>query len=116
MFVILEHVTGEGVHWDLMIERHAGGALATWRLAANPIVNTGTIEATPLGDHRRVYLDYEGAISGGRGEVRRLDRGDATVHMLTTTTVRAGMRGDHMRGEIEIVDGENGYRFVRREV
>lgn len=35
-----------------------------------------TIEAERIGDHRRVYLTYEGEVSGGRGAVRRLVDGE----------------------------------------
>lgn len=70
---MLHHVTGDGEHWDLMLE--AGDVLATWRLATPPSASTGTIDAHHIGDHRKAYLDYEGPISGDRGHVRRIDRG-----------------------------------------
>jgi hypothetical protein len=69
-FVILEH-DHPLLHWDLMLE--AGDVLQTWRLAAPPAAQP--IEATALGDHRRIYLDYEGPVSGKRGQVRRWDAG-----------------------------------------
>jgi hypothetical protein len=69
-FVILEH-DHPLLHWDLMLE--AGDALNTWRLAAPP--GTQSIQATGLDDHRRIYLDYEGPVSGNRGNVRRWDAG-----------------------------------------
>jgi hypothetical protein len=70
-FVVLEH-DHPSLHWDLMLE--AGESLRTWRLAAPPAPGVVT-EATPLGDHRRLYLDYEGPVSGGRGRVTRWDHG-----------------------------------------
>src|SRR5436309_2648504 len=72
-FVILEH-DHPTLHWDFMLE--AGTALKTWRLAKAPATEGESIAAEPLGDHRIAYLDYEGPVSGGRGEVRRWDRGD----------------------------------------
>jgi hypothetical protein len=72
-FVILEH-DHPTLHWDLMLE--AGGVLKTWRLAAPP---TGAaVAAAELGDHRAMYLDYEGPVSGGRGMVKRWDAGTYT--------------------------------------
>src|SRR5262249_5609576 len=65
-FVLLEH-TWNGVHWDLMLERD--GVLRTWAIDA-PVVSGRDLPARSLGDHRLVYLDYEGEISGGRGRVR----------------------------------------------
>lgn len=69
-FVILEH-DHPVLHWDLLLE--AGDVLHTWRLVAPP--GAEPIEATALGDHRRMYLDYEGPVSGQRGTVRRHDAG-----------------------------------------
>ena len=70
-FVLLEH-NWNGVHWDLMLE--AGEVLRTWAIDA-PIVSGRDLPARALGDHRKIYLDYEGQISGNRGNVRRVDAG-----------------------------------------
>ena len=77
MFVLLEHANRAGTHWDLLVEVAGCDGLAGWRLAENPLVASGEIALERMPDHRRLYLDYEGEISGGRGIVRRLDRGDA---------------------------------------
>jgi hypothetical protein len=73
-YVVLRH-TGHGeAHFDLMIEPTAGAdTLLTWRADQWPLAD-GT-RLTPLGEHRRVYLTYEGPVSGGRGEVRRVAEG-----------------------------------------
>jgi DNA polymerase Ligase (LigD) len=71
-FVILEH-DHHHLHWDLMLE--AGEVLQTWRLAQPPIEPPCVIAATILGDHRRIYLEYEGPVSGDRGTVQRWDAG-----------------------------------------
>lgn len=77
-YVLLEHATSAGVHWDLMIED--GVTLATWRLAEAPTrERTEPIAAERIGPHRLAYLDYEGPISGERGHVRRCDRGEVRV-------------------------------------
>jgi hypothetical protein len=71
-FVVLRH-DHPWLHWDLMLE--VGAVLRTWRLSAPP--STGeTVFAEPLGDHRAIYLDYEGPVSGDRGSVRRWDAGE----------------------------------------
>src|SRR5262245_1840233 len=70
-FVILEH-DHPVLHWDLMLERE--GVLRTWRLTEAP-VGPAPVAAEALFDHRLVYLDYEGPVSGNRGVVRRWDRG-----------------------------------------
>ena len=70
-FVILEH-DHPRLHWDLMLE--AGDVLRTWRLAEIPRPGV-TIRAESLGDHRKLYLDYEGPVVGNRGQVKRWDAG-----------------------------------------
>ena len=59
-------------HWDLFLE--AGPALRAWRLLAEPGAGRA-VPAEPIGDHRMLYLDYEGPVSGGRGTVARWDAG-----------------------------------------
>lgn len=73
-FVILHHRQEAGEHWDLMLER--GEVLWTWRLARDPLdPKNYPIPAERIGDHRKAYLTFEGAISGGRGTVRRVEEG-----------------------------------------
>ena len=77
-FVILLHTGGGAAHHDLMLQR--GGALATWRLPAGPpgpgeLAAGEHVPAVALNDHRLAYLTHEGAVSGGRGCVRRVDEG-----------------------------------------
>lgn len=102
-FVILEH-DHPVLHWDLMLE--AGDALQTWRLAQPPEPGA-TIEATALGDHRRAYLDYEGPVSGGRGQVKRWDAGEFDDDNSTPTARRLIVRGGRVRGTVllEQIDG-----------
>src|SRR6516164_6268112 len=73
-YVILEH-DHPALHWDFMLE--AGDVLKTWRLAAPPRPG-GAVAAEPSFDHRPIYLDYEGPVSGGRGTVVRWDAGTFT--------------------------------------
>jgi DNA polymerase Ligase (LigD) len=70
-YVILEHDHPE-LHWDLMLE--AGEVLRTWQLHGPPHPGRA-VAATASFDHRLLYLDYEGAVSGGRGRVTRWDAG-----------------------------------------
>ena len=56
-----------------MFETAPGSALATWRSTEWPVTATAII--TPLAEHRREYLDYEGPVSGDRGAVRRVAGG-----------------------------------------
>jgi hypothetical protein len=76
-YVILMH-DHPFLHWDLMLED--GNVLRTWRLLQVPAAGR-TAKAEQLADHRLAYLDYEGPVSGGRGNVARWDHGtyDAIV-------------------------------------
>src|SRR5262245_56825245 len=69
-FVLLEH-DHPTPHLDLLFE--VGEVLWAWRLAQMPAEEMA-VAATRNFDHRLVYLDYEGPISGDRGRVRRVDR------------------------------------------
>jgi len=112
MFVLLEHDTTQAagvppaeraVHWDLLIEAAGCERLRTWRLAANPLQTAGDIPARPLPDHRRAYLDFEGAVSGERGHVRRLARGAAAIEEFTPARTVFTLDSPLLRGRYEIV-------------
>ena len=73
-FVVLHH-TGYGEpHFDVMLELEPGGPLTTWRSPVWPLEHQTAL--TPLAEHRREYLTYEGEVSNGRGEVKRVASGD----------------------------------------
>jgi hypothetical protein len=67
-FVILEH-DHPFLHWDLLLEDECSAR--TWRLLRRPCLGE-PIAAEPLPDHRLMYLDYEGVVSGDRGSVKRI--------------------------------------------
>ncbi len=72
-FVVLRHTRApQPIHYDLMIE--AGGALVTFQLKAPP--GREAVHGQRSFDHRLRYLDYEGALSRGRGFVEAWDRGE----------------------------------------
>jgi hypothetical protein len=83
-FVVLRHDCADGTwHYDWMILRTDRGMdidrpLLTFRIEVLP-TQVDSFEAERIADHRRVYLDYEGEISGGRGSVRHLVGGLAAI-------------------------------------
>jgi hypothetical protein len=97
-YVILHHEGIPDPHFDLMFEREAGGTLITFRSRAWPLVERTVIE--PSGDHRRAYLEYEGAVSGNRGRVRRVEAGTyepqpaapSVLHLVLLTPTRVRLR------------------------
>ena len=97
-FVVLEH-RWDGVHWDFLVED--GPRLRTWAID-EPIVAGATLTARSLPPHRKVYLDYEGAISGDRGTVHRWDRGVAHVEVWDDRRVRLRVEGDQLVGVVDL--------------
>lgn len=73
--VLLEHTTPGGrTHLDWLIERPGADAehrLIAFRCRHDPTTHDDW-RGERIADHRAVYLEYEGPISGGRGAVRRL--------------------------------------------
>src|SRR5262245_22242988 len=98
-FVVLEH-RWEGVHYDILLE--SVGRLLTWAVD-RPIVEGCDLPARPLPPHRLIYLDYEGQISGDRGEVRRLDRGTYLVQIWTDRRIVVDLRGERWTGPAEFL-------------
>ncbi|MCL2745305.1 MAG: hypothetical protein FWE67_15795 [Planctomycetaceae bacterium] len=79
-FVILEHQTENGTHWDLMFEEEPDAPLTTFSFPPQKIDEAGSLssfrsEARNLPPHRNEYLNYEGEISGKRGNVKRIAAG-----------------------------------------
>lgn len=75
--VVLRHTLPDGTaHLDWMIEQaDAAAGLMTFRLGLDADLRVpSSIRAERIGEHRRDYLTYEGAVSGGRGHVERVAR------------------------------------------
>jgi hypothetical protein len=108
-FVILEH-DHPVTHWDLMLDMRA--ALRTWRLASPPS-REHPVPAEPLGDHRRLYLDYEGPVSGGRGSVRRWDAGTYDDLEENKDVTSFLLLGEKTRGRWAIQRESNGIYALR---
>ena len=92
-FVILEH------DWPTralgLSSWNPGSVLRAWRLLAEPAPGM-EVPAEPNADHRLLYLDYEGPVSGGRGTGAAMGRGH-----LRVARGRAGAnRGRTARREI----------------
>jgi DNA polymerase Ligase (LigD) len=103
-FAILEH-DYPTLHWDFLLE--LGDVLLTWRLSAPPEPGA-VVDAQKAFDHRVLYLDYEGPLSGGRGAVTRWDGGmfqwqvrepDRIVVHLCGARLRGAFHLEHLEGE-----------------
>lgn len=86
--VLLRHDLPDGTwHLDWMLETRPdeddpqSRSLATFRLSDDPrgVAIGAGVPGERIGAHRRAYLTFEGEIDGGRGRVRRLASGRASV-------------------------------------
>lgn len=93
--MILEHRREQGVHWDFMLEW--GDVLRTWSLQQPPD-SGGEIVATGLPDHRKQFLDYEGPVSEGRGNVTRWGFGTYRLLDESYRMVQAELVGQKLAG------------------
>lgn len=98
-YVILEH-DWPVRHWDLLLED--GDVLKAWRLVAEP-ASGATVAAETNFDHRLIYLDYEGPVTGGRGTVMRWDRGTFEWVERRSDRVVVNLTGDRLSGRVEMV-------------
>ena len=111
-FAVLEHDSPRGLHWDLLLE--TGATLRTWALAAPPD-HPGPITADELPDHRPVYLDYEGPVSGNRGSVRRWDHGTYEVQEQSDVRWVVKLLGGKLNGLVtieKVADQPGKWEFV----
>lgn len=114
-FVILHHLAPSGEHWDFMLERV--DCLWTWQMMTEPTGPAACpIECVRIKDHRKMYLDYEGPVSGGRGMVSRVDWGRYVVLADDEAGWNVRLRGVRMTGDYRLVrqsDSESAWVLVR---
>jgi len=114
-FVVQEHTTPDGVHWDLMLER--GEVLTTFRLEQPPAaVSTGTVRATKIFDHPLKFLTYEGPVQKGTGKVRIVERGTCDTPLEGEDVITLRLRGTILQGDFTLTrrDGTSWQLAPRR--
>lgn len=101
--VVQEHTTAAGVHWDVMFELPASidaeQRLATWQWPSQPGLASLPVRVVRLFDHRRVYLNYEGPISGDRGSVRIVDKGTYVPLCTEPDRWQVAIVSNHLRAQ-----------------
>ncbi len=101
-FVLLDHDFPQP-HQDLMLE--VEGGLWTWRLTEEP--RPGVLQqAQRLPDHRLLYLDYEGPVSGNRGTVGRRDFGTCTWISRKNDRVVVRLAGQRLIGLMTLQESQ----------
>ena len=106
-FVILFHEmpsdAARASHWDFMLED--GDNLRTWALECEP-ADGASANATLLAAHRLHYLDYEGPVSGNRGNVSQWDRGSYSIVEQTEQRWVVDLEGRRMVGRATLQRSE----------
>lgn len=100
-FVIQQHTTPEGVHWDLMLEMN--GCLWTWRLNVCPAeIGDKPIPAERIADHDLRFLTYEGPVQNNTGSVTIIDKGTFTMLEKTSHSLIADFNGKILIGQFSL--------------
>jgi hypothetical protein len=60
------------------------------------------VVAEQLADHRLAYLDYVGAVRGGRGHVTRVDAGSYQSEVQSTDLWQVVLVGERIRGRVTL--------------
>jgi hypothetical protein len=118
-FVIHIHSGFGQTHYDLMLEQGPDQPLATWQLSGSPSLLAAGQEmpVRQIQDHRRAYLDYQGPVSKGRGNVRFLDRGQYELLSADDNQWSFRLEGMMLHGRYELVriDQQGDQWMLRRE-
>ena len=100
-FVIQEHSTAEGIHWDLMLEQD--DILTTFRLEEAPReVLHHAIRAAKIFDHPLRFLTYEGPVQKGTGHVRLTDSGTYHLTGRDDDTIALAIEGRILTGRFTL--------------
>ncbi|MCA9040908.1 MAG: hypothetical protein KDA65_11220 [Planctomycetaceae bacterium] len=106
-FTILTH-DFPFLHWDLLVENDE--SLLSWRLREEPEKGR-KIACEPLPDHRRLYLDYEGPVSGDRGTVLQWTTGTCDLQREGESLYRLQVESPRLQGKMILQEEANGEWF-----
>ncbi len=105
-FVIHKHTQEGRIHWDLMIEW--GDILKTWRLDAPPEkLSSQKTKATPIFDHDKKFLTYQGTVNNGKGTVEIVDEGTCIVELNTENEIKINFEGKILKGNFKVARNQN---------
>ncbi len=105
-FVIHKHTHGKDIHWDLMIEQ--GDVLKTWRLEVPPEkLSSQKTKATPIFDHDKKFLTYQGPVNNGKGMVEIVDEGTCTIESSTENDIHIKFEGKILFGHFHLINTNN---------
>ncbi|GIK52370.1 MAG: hypothetical protein BroJett014_13430 [Planctomycetota bacterium] len=101
-YVILAHSVNGGVHFDLLLEVQGQERLRACQLEQRLAAAGESCPWRELEPHRRLYLSFEGEVSGDRGQVRRVEQGS-----YSQDGARLSLRPDEAEAyELELSEGQ----------
>lgn len=77
------------------------GILRTWHLTTEPQPGQ-SYQGRRIADHRLIYLDYEGPVSGDRGEVHRWDFGTYQILDEQSGRQQIQLQGQRLQGLLNL--------------
>ena len=96
-FVVQEHKTASGIHWDVMLENE--GKLWTWRIEVHPSqIGDNPITAERIFDHPLRFLTYEGPVQNATANVLIIDKGPLCFHQINDQTITFELKGQILAG------------------
>ncbi|MEZ6191281.1 MAG: hypothetical protein R3C45_08320 [Phycisphaerales bacterium] len=105
---LLLHRTTDGSHHDWLVGMPDYRQDPTTRLWAARVApasrhwrGLGRFDLSVIAPHRRAYLEYQGAVSDGRGSVMRIDRGTAVILLWSSMRIVWEVRMRDFTGTIE---------------
>jgi len=107
-FVIQQHSTALGVHWDFMLE--LGDILQTYRLDKAPqqlIQNPAN--AVKIFDHPLKFLTYQGPVNKGRDSVCIIETGTYKMVHQAHDRIELDLNGKILKGKFTLshIEGDN---------
>ena len=96
-FVVQEHCTPDGVHWDLMLQHE--DTLWTWRMSCPPTaIGDIPLILDKIIDHPLRFLSYEGPVQNNTASVKIADCGTYESIERTEIFLRVVFCGRHIKG------------------
>ncbi|MHC4761596.1 MAG: DNA polymerase ligase N-terminal domain-containing protein [Planctomycetota bacterium] len=91
-FVIQEHTTPHGVHWDFMLEMDTAPAE----------IKNEAVGAERIHDHPLKFLTYEGPVQYGTGQVTIADKGIYSLTKRLENSLLIDIKGKVLKGEFTL--------------
>jgi hypothetical protein len=110
-FVIQQHTTPDGVHWDLMLEME--DTLWTWRLTVPPAeIGNEPVTAERIHDHPLRFLTYEGPVQNNTGRVKITDKGTYVILEEMVNSLVVHYEGEVLEGQFRLLQASNNKQWI----